>query len=134
MTLAALQEAETELTKRFSEWSIRVIPAVQPLPDVPFTSGAELGEPGRAAVQTAAWALKAWEIAKAEVRGRASLGGSASANRALALERANAVAALLKTAGIEATAESSYGQAGQAQQERRLGQLYFQSAEIVAQP
>lgn len=132
MTLAALHEAEGQLSARFSGWTVRILPAEQVLPDVPFANGAELDAEGKAAVDVIAWALGAWDKGKAEVQGRAKLGGSASANRKLALDRATAVAEALKAAGIEATAVSAYGQSGQAGEERRLGQLHFESASVVS--
>ncbi len=131
LDLAALMEAEQQISARFADWSIRILPPVQPLPDVPFESGAELGEAARKTVDVIVWAMKAWETNSCAIKGRASLGGSASANRKLALERAEAVAALLKAAGFETTAESGYGESGQAAEERRLGQVFFQSAAVT---
>lgn len=129
--LAGLMEAEQQIAARFADWSIRILPPVQPLPDVAFTSGAELDEAALSTVNVIVWVMKAWEADACTVKGRVPLGGSAAANRRLALERAEAVAALLKAAGIEAAAESGYGESGQAAEERRLGQFHFQSAVVT---
>lgn len=134
LTLAALREAEAELVGKFAGWSLHVIPLRQALPNVPFASASEIDATGKATVDTVLWALKAWGVKKVEVRGRAALGGGTVAGRKLAGERAQAVAELLKAGGVEAEATSTYGLKGQAEEERRLGQLYFQSAEIVPLP
>ncbi len=128
--LGGLMEAESQIAARFPGWTVRILPAVQSLPDVTFAREAEFDAAAQKTAGVIAWALKSWEAKSASVSGRASLGGSASANRKLALERAEAVAAYLKAAGIEATAASIYGEAGQAAKERRLGQLHFQSAAV----
>jgi uncharacterized hydrophobic protein (TIGR00271 family) len=129
--LAGLMEAEQQIAARFADWSIRILPPVQPLPDVAFASGAELDDAARATVNVIVWVMKAWESEVCTVKGRVPLGGSAAANRRLALQRAEAVAAVLKAAGIEAAAESGYGESGQAAEERRLGQIHFQSAVVT---
>jgi uncharacterized hydrophobic protein (TIGR00271 family) len=131
LDLAALMEAEQEMSGRFPDWSIRIFPPVQTLPSVSFASGATLDEEARATIGVIIWAMKAWEAKACTVKGRVPLGGSASANRKLALERAEAVAALVKAAGLEVTAESGYGETGQAAEERRLGQLHFESATVM---
>lgn len=131
LSLAALMEAELQIASRFPDWSIRILPTVQALPVVPFASGATVTDEARATVGVIVWALKAWEADGCVIKGRVPLGGSASANRRLSLERAEAVAALVKAAGLEATAESGYGESGQAAEERRLGQLHFDSAMVT---
>ncbi len=129
--LAALREAEREISARFPDWSIRVLPALQPLPNIAFASGAEIDADARAAIDVVIWTLKAWDVKACAVSGNAPLGGGVSARRKLALERAEAVAALVKAAGFEVKAESGYGESGQAAEERRLGQLYFESAVVT---
>lgn len=131
LDLPALMEAEQQISARFADWSIRILPPVQPLPDIPFESGAELGADARRMVDVVVWAMTAWDAKSCAIKGRVPLGGSAAANRRLALERAEAVAALLKAAGFETTAESGYGESGQAAEERRLGQIHFQSAVVT---
>lgn len=131
--LAGLHEAEGVLAARFTGWDVRVLPPEQPVPDIPFATGAVLDDAGKAAIDVAVWCLRAWDIKKAEVRGEAALGGGTAAGRKLSLERADAVAVALRAAGIETTAVSSYGEKGQAEEERRLGRLHFEAARVVPQ-
>ncbi len=131
MTLAAMRETELQLAAKFRGWDIRILPALQDLPPVVFADGAELGEDGRQAIDVIVWALRAWEAKAVDVAGNAPLGAGSTARRKLALDRANVVAELLKADGFECSAASAYGAAGQAESERRLGQLRFETAEVV---
>ena len=134
MTLAAMREAELQLAAKFQGWDIRILPAMQPLPLVTFSNGAELGDVGQGDVEVIIWALRAWEVKAADATGNAPLGAGASARRKIALDRANVVAELLKAAGFECSATSAYGAAGQAEEERRFGQLRFETAEVAVRP
>lgn len=134
MTLAGMREAELQLAEKFRGWDVRILPAMQALPRVKFANAAELDEAGRSDVDVIIWALRAWDVKAVDVAGYAPLGTGATARRKVALDRANTVAELLKTAGFACTAASAYGAQGQAEQERRMGQLYFESVEVAVAP
>lgn len=129
--LAGLHEAETQIAARFAGWDIRVLPSQQDLPRIPFASANTLDDTGKSVLDVVVWCLRAWDVKQVDVRGHATLGGGTAAGRRVALARALAVADALKAAGIEATPVSAYGAAGQAAEERRLGQLFFEAVEVL---
>ena len=134
LTLEGYRSMEAALAERFGNWTVEIVPPQRDLPVVTFdTGGAELPESAGPVIDTIAWALKRWGVAACEVEGQASItsGGSRSANTAMALERAKAVATALEGMGIAAAPVSSFGAEGQAQQERELGQMAFQSARVI---
>ena len=131
LSLASYHEMEQQLSAHFPEWSIAITPSVRDLPSVSFDQGgANISEEGLEVVDTIVWALKRWDVKAVEVEGHSSIGGSASANRRLALARAQAVADQLTAQGFEATPVSAYTVPKQATKERELGKASFQSATV----
>jgi uncharacterized hydrophobic protein (TIGR00271 family) len=132
LNAAAFRDMETSLTARFPDWRLSITPPPQAaLPVIAFNEGGdEVSQQGLAALDAAVWALQRWQIANVVVEGNASLGGSTASNRALALRRAEAVAARLQAKGIKAEARSGYPVPGQAAIEREFGKARFTSATI----
>ncbi len=135
ITLEGFREMEGLLYERFPDWIVRVVPPIQPLPDVSFaTDASELGDDGLATLETVVWALDRWEVGKVTVTGRAAAttGRATSANRRLALQRAESVAAYLAERNIAAEAVGGFGGAGQVSAERQSGSAQYEMAELEA--
>ena len=120
----ALRTLENELSERFADWDIAVIPPVRPLPLVAFEAGeSELTADGVASLDDAAWALTRWGVFEVEAAGRATIAAEARNVRSpdLAEARAEAVAAALSERGILATARADHPLPDQAAIERDRG-------------
>jgi len=131
MTVSQYREMEETLAARHPGYSVRITPAQMDLPLVIFDDGSQLSSAGEAAIEDIAWALERWGVTAVVVEGNASLGGSRSVNRALALRRAEAVCEKLGAKGIATAAVSAFGASGQAARERELGKIVFHSAKVV---
>lgn len=133
--LAGFRDMEAQLYERFPDWTIQIVPAIQPLPDVPFEPGeAVLSEPGIAVLEVVGWTLRRWEVGKVDITGRAAAttGRSSAANRRLAQERADAVAAYFGERNLLTEATGGFGGAGQVAAERAAGSVRYEIVELVA--
>lgn len=131
MTVTQYREMEASLAARHPGYAVRITPVHMELPLVTFDDGSQLSAEGQAAIDDIAWALERWNVKAVVVEGNASLGGSRSANRLLALRRAEAVCAKLGAKGLATQAVSAFGAADQAALERQRGKAIFQSAKVV---
>lgn len=130
LDIAAYHAMETELAQRFGGWTVRLTPPMQELPKVAF-DGSKISADGLATVNNILWALDRWGVKDVNVQGHASLGGSTSVNRRIALGRAEAVCAKLREKGLTAEPSSAFGAPDQAKLERELGKKQFESAAVV---
>lgn len=102
--LRAARRLETELQAGDLRPRVQVIPALQPLPLIGFgDDSAALDADATQTVQDIVWALQRWQLTTVDVTGYA--GGEA----ALALARADAVAAALREAGVDVGAVAAAG-------------------------
>lgn len=133
--LAGFRDMEAQLYERFPDWTILIVPAIQPLPDVPFEPGeAVLSEQGIAVLEVVGWTLRRWEVGKVDITGRAAAttGRSSAANRRLAQERADVVAAYFAERNLLTEAAGGFGGAGQVAAERAAGAVRYEIVELVA--
>lgn len=134
ITLEGFREMETALYERFPDWTIRVVPAIQTLPDIAFVENeTTLSEEGMAALETVVWTLDRWEIGKVDITGRAAAttGRSTSFNRRLAQQRADALAEMFAERNIASEATGIFGGAGQVSAERANGAAQYEIAELI---
>lgn len=134
ITLEGFREMEQSLYERFPDWTVRIVPAIQSLPDIAFVENeTELSEEGRKTLETVVWTLDRWEVGKVEITGRAAAttGRSTSLNRRLAQQRADALAEILAERNIASDATGIFGGPGQVAAERANGASRYEIAELI---
>jgi hypothetical protein len=130
-SLQTLRQMEERLQKRFPSWQIALIPPMRPLPDVPFLGGkATMAEGGRQTLKTVLWALGRWQVMVVQVSGFAALGENGRKTEQLARQRADQVADLLRTAGLEVRTQVDYPGTGQKALEKEMGAAAWRLARI----
>jgi uncharacterized hydrophobic protein (TIGR00271 family) len=130
MDLAACRDIEAELHARFNDWSIRVAPPVQGLPEIPFAKGsAVLGITASETVDLIAWTLASWNVRSVRVFGFASSEGGGNAR--LAKQRAESVAQRLSEAGFESETVVAFRQPDQERGEIDAGRVAFRVALVT---
>ncbi len=128
--LAAWQAMESDLGRRYPDWTIRLLPPPQALPPVYFEHGSKgLDDAAQARVATIAWATQRWKIDRVEVVGHASSdrGGS----RRLAGVRAERVAEALRAQGLKVGSVGRYPLPNQLAVERELGEAAFRAVSVL---
>ncbi len=100
--LETYQALESRAAAATPDWRIAVTPPMQPLPLIRFTSGSDaLDRASRQAVLTSAWASKRWNSPALAVPGLPRGPESAPRHPSLAQRRALAIAALLRSQGVQ---------------------------------
>lgn len=130
--LATLRDMESRLRERFPDWRIEIVPPAMPLPAIPFNAkeGA-LPDETTEELNTAAWALKRWQVQQAQVSGFAATWEAGRASKRLAASRAASVAAYLAEQGIETVALGEYPAARQTGIEQEAGRAALRRVVIV---
>ncbi len=124
MDLAACREIESELRTRFKDWSNRVAPPVQGLPEISFAAGsAVLGISATETIDLINWTLASCNARSVRVFGFASSEGGGNAR--LAKGRAEAVVARLVEAGFEAQTVIAFRQPDQQRGEIDAGRVAY---------
>ncbi|MEM0985037.1 MAG: DUF389 domain-containing protein [Pseudomonadota bacterium] len=131
MSLEAFREIESGLQVNYPDWTVTLVPPVDPLPEIVFEPAeSELGTAARAKLALALWALERWGVQAVDVVGHASTQGNSAENRQLAAERANIVAAWFGAEGIRASPSAEYPAPDQEALEREFGRSRFQRAVV----
>ncbi len=131
--ISAWRASEAAMASNFPEWNVTVNPPIMELPVITFTEGkADLSEASMKTIEDCVWALSRWDVGTVEVVGYASTSGDVQRfdNHALAYRRAEAAAALLREAGLNARPVGEYRAFNQSSDERAFGRLRFQSVLI----
>jgi uncharacterized hydrophobic protein (TIGR00271 family) len=132
--LAALRAAVEGLAHDRPQWSFAVRPEPMALPRLMFAEkSATLDAASTQTLQNIIWALKSAQVSAAQVTGHSDSSGKPSANRRLAMKRAEAVAGALSAAGIAAKPEAVFPVPGQAGMERELGRALFRRVDVIPQ-
>lgn len=129
MTLAAWRAMDSDLSKRNKEWSVEILPPLQPLPMIRFGLGSSVLEgTGRTDADAIIWALQRWKISKVRVTGYASSDGGGSSR--LAKARAETVSFLFEQNGFEVDAQPQYPAPLQKISEREQGNASFRAVSV----
>ncbi|MFC7290420.1 DUF389 domain-containing protein [Hirschia litorea] len=131
--ISAWRASETAMATNFPDWGVTINPPITELPLIAFNEGkSELTEAALKVIGDCVWALNKWEVGTVEVVGYASTSGDVQRfdNNALAYQRAEAAAAILREAGINARPVGEYRAFNQNSDERAFGRLRFQSVLI----
>ena len=132
LSVVDAREIESRLAGVDPAWSVQVAPPAQALPAIEFESDSStLNATSIQDLETAAWALKRWNITEVDVIGLASSDGQAARNIALATARAEVVAAWLASRGISSTVRPSFERRSQQPIERERGLGAFRRVEII---
>ncbi len=132
--LAALRAAVEGLAHGHPQWSFDVRPEPMALPRLMFAeNSATLDAASAQTLQNIVWALKSAQVSAARVTGYSDSSGRPSANRRLAMKRAEAVAEALSAAGITAKPEAVFPVPDQAGMERELGRALFRRVVVSPQ-
>ncbi len=133
--LAKLRERTAVVHNKFPGWKIELRLGEAGLAPVKFAPASTvLDDAATALVGNIVWALQSAHISDARVIGYSDTSGtSRTANRRIALKRAQAVADGLNAAGIATTLAVLYPQPHQAQLERENGREQFRRVDVVPQ-
>jgi uncharacterized hydrophobic protein (TIGR00271 family) len=132
--LSALRAAVEGLARDHPQWSIAVRPEPMALPRLMFAEKSAIPDAASAqTLQNIIWALKSAAAASAQVTGYSDSSGTPTANRRMAMKRAEAVANALSAAGIAAKPEAVFPVPDQAGMERELGRALFRRVDVIPQ-
>ncbi len=130
--LTMLAAGGADLGKRFPKWQFDFRLPLNALPSLSFAEqSSALDAHATASLQAIAWALATSKVTQIRVLGYSDSGGRASANRRMALARAQAVADWFTANGITAKAESAYPAPDQLRLERENGRAAFRRVEVL---
>ncbi|MEO5596245.1 MAG: DUF389 domain-containing protein [Lysobacteraceae bacterium] len=128
-SLKASRSLEQSLSQRLPDWTVRVVPPMQGLPEVRFGRGSSaIDADAEQTIGLIKWALAEWGVQSVRVYGYASSDGKGNAR--LARHRADVVAQRLTAVNIDAETEVAYSP-DQSRGELRDGRSAFWIAVVT---
>ncbi|MCB1909124.1 MAG: DUF389 domain-containing protein [Rhodocyclaceae bacterium] len=133
LPLGTYRQAEAEAARAHPGWTVRVRPPLVAIPPVHFAhTSAHIDTASESRLDDVAWAVRAWGAVAVDVTGYAST--EAGGNLPLARARAEGVAEILRTRGLEVATDAIYPAADQWQIEHEQGMAHFRRAELRVRP